>query len=112
MTPIQQAAERLRRVNSGESIDEVYGAPWQPTEHEHPYHADLRLALGHYLALEPALRALVDELRREADIAKRDRSFAANQHDYGHLVGEMYAKRYAADRLEQIINQPPDGHNP
>lgn len=44
-TDLRSAAERLRRLNSGETLRQVYGVPYHRIEPTHPYHADLRLAV-------------------------------------------------------------------
>jgi hypothetical protein len=55
---LQAATERLRRVHQGESVEAVYGDSYttetQEHHYDHPYHIDLRLCLGQFLAEHPA----------------------------------------------------------
>jgi hypothetical protein len=57
-TDLNAATERLRRVHQGESVESVYGEPYttetQEHHYDHPYHVDLRLCLGQFLAEHPA----------------------------------------------------------
>ena len=51
---VAKAAERLRRIGGGETVESVYAQPYrlehQVGQYDHPYHADMRLSLGKYLA--------------------------------------------------------------
>lgn len=55
-TDLQAAASRLRCVDAGEGVEAVYGVPYhEPTAgRDHPYHVDLRAAIGAWLAEHPA----------------------------------------------------------
>ena len=49
---LQAVAVRLRRVEDGETIAVVYGVPYNEpvtTRFDHPYHTDLRMAIGDWL---------------------------------------------------------------
>ena len=48
---VAEAAERLKRVDDGETVGGVYGVAWPSENHEHPYHVDLRRMLGFALSL-------------------------------------------------------------
>lgn len=51
---VTETAERLRRIHEGESVEAVYACPYtlehQTQHYDHPYHRDLRFALGDWLA--------------------------------------------------------------
>lgn len=52
LTPeVIAAAERLKRVDDGETVGSVYGVPWPSEDREHPYHVDLRRILGFALSV-------------------------------------------------------------
>lgn len=68
LTPeVLAAAERLKRVDDGEIVNDVYGVTWPSKDREHPYHIDLRRMFGFALALIASQQQEASEREKPID---------------------------------------------